>query len=134
MQQAFLDAQGFQCGFCTAGMVVTAAALDPASGTTSARALKGNLCRCTGYRVDRGRARAATANVEDAGRGDARSATACRAPAGPRVVRGPERYTLDIDVAGLLHMQAAALAARARAHHRDRHDRGAGRARRASRC
>ena len=27
-QQRFLDAQGFQCGFCTAGMVMTAAALD----------------------------------------------------------------------------------------------------------
>ncbi len=28
MQRAFLDAQGFQCGFCTAGMIMTAAALD----------------------------------------------------------------------------------------------------------
>ncbi len=28
MQQAFLDAQGFQCGFCTAGMVMTAACLN----------------------------------------------------------------------------------------------------------
>ena len=30
MQQAFLDAQAFQCGFCTAGMIMTAAALDAA--------------------------------------------------------------------------------------------------------
>ena len=30
MQQAFLDAQGFQCGFCTAGMIMTAAALNQA--------------------------------------------------------------------------------------------------------
>src|SRR5260221_13161589 len=30
MQQAFLDAQGFQCGFCTAGVIVTAAALNQA--------------------------------------------------------------------------------------------------------
>src|SRR4051812_41878849 len=28
MQQAFLDAQAFQCGYCTAGMIMTAAALD----------------------------------------------------------------------------------------------------------
>ena len=30
MQQAFLDAQAFQCGFCTAGMIMTAAAFDRA--------------------------------------------------------------------------------------------------------
>ena len=30
MQRAFLDAQGFQCGFCTAGMIVTAASLNQA--------------------------------------------------------------------------------------------------------
>ena len=51
MQQAFLEAQGFQCGFCTAGMVMTAAALDQAQLRDLPRALKGNLCRCTGYRA-----------------------------------------------------------------------------------
>ena len=50
-QQAFLDAQGFQCGFCTAGMIMTVAALDDAQRTDPARALKGNLCRCTGYQA-----------------------------------------------------------------------------------
>ena len=50
-QQAFLDAQGFQCGFCTAGMIMTVAALDDAQRAGPARALKGNLCRCTGYRA-----------------------------------------------------------------------------------
>ena len=49
VQQAFLDAQGFQCGFCTAGMIMTAASLDEQARQELPRALKGNLCRCTGY-------------------------------------------------------------------------------------
>ena len=51
MQQAFLDAQGFQCGFCTAGMIVTAVSLNQAQRQDLGWALKGNLCRCTGYRA-----------------------------------------------------------------------------------
>ena len=50
MQQAFLDAQAFQCGFCAAGMIMTAAALDEEQRADLPHALKGNLCRCTGYR------------------------------------------------------------------------------------
>jgi putative selenate reductase molybdopterin-binding subunit len=50
VQRAFLSAQAFQCGFCTAGMIMTVAALDEAQRADPARALKGNLCRCTGYR------------------------------------------------------------------------------------
>jgi len=37
MQQAFLDAQAFQCGFCTAGMIMTAATLDTMRGRTCPR-------------------------------------------------------------------------------------------------
>ena len=50
LQDAFLAAQGFQCGFCTAGMIMTAAALSPRQREDLPRALKGNICRCTGYR------------------------------------------------------------------------------------
>src|SRR5947199_2944976 len=50
MQRAFRDAQGFQCGFCAAGMIMTAAALDQYQRADLPHALKGNLCRCTGYR------------------------------------------------------------------------------------
>jgi putative selenate reductase molybdopterin-binding subunit len=50
MQRAFLDAQAFQCGFCAAGMIMTAASLDQYQRTDLPHALKGNLCRCTGYR------------------------------------------------------------------------------------
>ncbi len=49
MQDAFLAAQGFQCGFCTAGMIMTAAALTDDQRADLPRALKGNICRCTGY-------------------------------------------------------------------------------------
>ena len=41
LQDAFLAAQGFQCGFCTAGMIMTAAALTPRQREDLPRALKG---------------------------------------------------------------------------------------------
>ncbi len=53
VQQAFIDAGAIQCGFCTPGMVLTACALLKKSPHPSREeirtALKGNLCRCTGY-------------------------------------------------------------------------------------
>jgi len=53
VQQAFIDAGAFQCGFCTPGMVVAAAALlsrKPRPSDPEVRAaLDGNLCRCGGY-------------------------------------------------------------------------------------
>lgn len=53
LQQAFLDCGAVQCGFCTPGMVLTAHALllkNPApSDEEIKQALRGNLCRCTGY-------------------------------------------------------------------------------------
>lgn len=103
MQRAFLDAQGFQCGFCTAGMIMTAAALNQAQRADLPRALKGNLCRCTGYRA-----------IEDAVLGkrnteDAKPGEACGhnvpAPAGPDVVTGKARYTLDVAIEGLQHIK-----------------------------
>lgn len=54
LQQAFDDANSFQCGFCAPGMVLTTAELlaeNPAPNEEEIRAaLAGNLCRCTGYR------------------------------------------------------------------------------------
>lgn len=53
VQQAFVDAFGLQCGFCTPGFVVTAAALlkeNPAPTRAEiVHYLDGNICRCTGY-------------------------------------------------------------------------------------
>lgn len=103
VQQKFLDAQGFQCGFCTAGYLMTTAALDDEQLGDLPRAFKGNLCRCTGYRA-----------IEDAVRGVKHVEAPCAgaavgrnlpAPAGPQVVTGTARYTFDIDVPGLLHMK-----------------------------
>ncbi len=95
VRDRFVAAAGFQCGFCTPGMVTTACAYadrlaDPAE---RGRTLQGNLCRCTGYRA-----------VGDAL--DGRTTTACPdagsafgapapAPASGRIVRGSEPYTLD---------------------------------------
>jgi carbon-monoxide dehydrogenase small subunit len=53
IQQAFIDHHGFQCGYCTPGMVMVSKALldhDPApTDDDVALALAGNVCRCTGY-------------------------------------------------------------------------------------
>jgi carbon-monoxide dehydrogenase small subunit len=54
MQQAFIDHGAFQCGFCTPGMILAATSLvshDPAPAVTDiAWYMKGNICRCTGYK------------------------------------------------------------------------------------
>jgi aerobic carbon-monoxide dehydrogenase small subunit len=53
IQQAFQDHHGLQCGFCTPGMVMSAAALlkeNPKPTEAEVRHyLEGNICRCTGY-------------------------------------------------------------------------------------
>ncbi len=103
MQQQFLDAQGFQCGFCTAGMILTAATLSGGDLADLPRQMKGNLCRCTGYHA-----------IEDAIRGvktvehDAPGASVgcgVGAPAGPQIVTGQARYTLDTAMEGMLHLK-----------------------------
>jgi aerobic carbon-monoxide dehydrogenase small subunit len=52
LQAAFRDNHSFQCGFCTPGIMMTAAAMlrEEAMSPEEVRgALSGNLCRCTGY-------------------------------------------------------------------------------------
>ncbi len=51
IQQAFLQAQGFQCGFCTPGMIMSAAKFPFLSVQDLHTNMKGNLCRCTGYQA-----------------------------------------------------------------------------------
>lgn len=72
IQKAFLAHTSIQCGFCTPGMVVTAAALlkecpDPSEDEVR-KALAGNMCRCTGYRqiVDAIRDAAAAMRTKEA--------------------------------------------------------------------
>ena len=103
VQRCFLDAQGFQCGFCTAGMIMTTAALTADQRADLPRSLKGNLCRCTGYRAItdavEGRATAVIPAPGDA------VGSSLGAPAGPQVVTGAARYTFDLDVPGMLHLK-----------------------------
>ncbi|MEU7142428.1 molybdopterin cofactor-binding domain-containing protein [Nocardia sp. NPDC046473] len=145
IQRRFVENAAFQCGFCTAGMVVTAAGLgcgtsvrgsatapcgDAANGAhlsgevsgsersdaELAELMKGNLCRCTGYRSiaealaggradadDQGGAPRRPASPEtgsgSGGLGHAvagRAGSGVGAPAGPRIVRGMEPFTFDI--------------------------------------
>jgi aerobic carbon-monoxide dehydrogenase small subunit len=53
LQRAFVEHHGLQCGFCTPGMILTAADLLSRDASPSdediRHALRGNLCRCTGY-------------------------------------------------------------------------------------
>ncbi|WP_420967549.1 molybdopterin-dependent oxidoreductase [Bradyrhizobium sp. B120] len=103
LQQAFLDAQGFQCGFCTAGMILTCASLNQAQRQDLDAALKGNICRCTGYRSIQD-ALDGKINIEDATAGTA-FGRSLPAPAGPLIVRGAAPYTFDTTIDGLLHIK-----------------------------
>jgi CO/xanthine dehydrogenase Mo-binding subunit/aerobic-type carbon monoxide dehydrogenase small subunit (CoxS/CutS family) len=103
MQQAFLDAQAFQCGFCAAGMIMTCASLSEEAKQDPPFYLKGNLCRCTGYHA-----------IEDALRGIAsvdedRPGKACGAslpnPRGHGIVTGEAHYTMDVQIEGMLHLK-----------------------------
>src|SRR5437762_12272560 len=53
LQEAFWEHHGLQCGYCTPGMIMSAADLlqrNPSPSEHEVReALAGNLCRCTGY-------------------------------------------------------------------------------------
>ncbi len=104
VQEAFVARGAVQCGFCTPGLVVSAAALlsespDPTEETIR-EALAGNLCRCTGYTaiVDAVRLRG----------GDAVTAVAhhvgSSAPRrdGPAKVTGAFRYGVDHELPGTL--------------------------------
>jgi CO/xanthine dehydrogenase Mo-binding subunit/aerobic-type carbon monoxide dehydrogenase small subunit (CoxS/CutS family) len=130
VQQQFIDAQGFQCGFCTAGMVMTAATFDDAQRADLPRNLKGNLCRCTGYgAIEKALSGHATPGYAAPGGPDAarpgEAAPSCGAPAAAgcvgedvgapaarSIVTGAERYTLDVTeaevpggAAGLAHLR-----------------------------
>jgi putative selenate reductase molybdopterin-binding subunit len=103
MQQAFLNAQAFQCGYCAAGMIMTAAALNEKQRADLPHALKGNLCRCTGYRSISD-ALAGIPAVEDDVAGRACGASLPN-PFAEGIVTGRARYTMDVAVEGVLHLK-----------------------------
>ncbi len=105
VQKAFRDAQAFQCGYCTAGMIMTTAseAFDDAHREDLPHALKGNLCRCTGYRSITD-ALHGKVNIEPDVAGRALGASLPN-PFTDAILTGKARYTMDIKVEGLLHLK-----------------------------
>jgi putative selenate reductase molybdopterin-binding subunit len=103
MQTQFLAAQGYQCGFCTAGMIMTAATLSEAAKKELPRVLKGSLCRCTGYRAIEDSIRGVTKVEPDCpGKSVGRSLAN---PLGQSIVTGLARYTADVWMEGMLHIK-----------------------------
>ena len=103
MQNAFMQAAGFQCGFCTAGMIMTAATLNEEQIKDLPRYLKGNLCRCTGYHSIENAIHGVTSIEEDL---PGKSCGAgLLAPAAEAIVTGKVRYTLDTAMDGMLHLK-----------------------------
>ena len=104
MQQAFLDAQGFQCGYCAAGMIMTGAALTGEQKDDLHQSLKGNLCRCTGYGSIRD-AFAGKTNVAPDTAGKSKGASVPN-PFARDIVTGHARYTTDLAPPdGMLHLK-----------------------------
>jgi aerobic-type carbon monoxide dehydrogenase small subunit (CoxS/CutS family) len=105
IQQAFHDAQAFQCGYCAAGMMMTtaSAAFDEAHKADLPHALKGNICRCTGYRsiVD---ALHGKKNIEDDVAGKALGASLPN-PFTDAILTGKAHYTMDVAMEGMLHLK-----------------------------
>ncbi|WP_084078676.1 molybdopterin cofactor-binding domain-containing protein [Demequina sp. NBRC 110057] len=137
VQEALADHLGFQCGFCTPGMAVTASTLNPELADDPdalARAMRGNLCRCTGYRPIReaithslcgsaegcGGCSRTLSRTADAGAGPASEGVgaAVAHPAADRIVAGREPFTFDeapadtayVAVLGSPHAHARVLA------------------------
>lgn len=101
-QRAFLAAQGFQCGFCTAGFLMTMTAVPDELRDDVPTALKGSICRCTGYRAILD----ALADRVDAEPGGGVGTNAA-APDGPGIVTGKALFTFDVDVPDAVHIKLA---------------------------
>jgi carbon-monoxide dehydrogenase small subunit len=85
VQQAFWEKHGLQCGFCTPGMIMTAADLlarqpDPSEHEIR-HALEGNYCRCTGYHNIVAAIRQAATTMADGSAGDGTGIARSASPA-----------------------------------------------------
>lgn len=112
MQQGFLQKQGFQCGYCTPGMIMTAEKLQTQDETQIRKALDGNLCRCTGYQAIV-ESILAGQSLEADGPKQTLPSSAAASPIGqsipkqdgPDIVTGSPVYTADWAPPGLLHLK-----------------------------
>jgi CO/xanthine dehydrogenase Mo-binding subunit/aerobic-type carbon monoxide dehydrogenase small subunit (CoxS/CutS family) len=118
LQQAFVDNNGPQCGFCTSGQLMSATALlanEPRPGPNDVRnAMTGNLCRCSNYNaiVEAVQAVAGTApagrEVTPAASSGEVSPLATVGPATARIdaverVTGRATYTADVRLPGMIY-------------------------------
>ena len=104
MQEQFLNSPGFQCGFCTAGMIMTCAKLTDEQRDDLPAALRGSLCRCTGFRAIHD-AIEGVAHVETDVSPGKEIGASVGALQGPGVVTGSVRYTMDDVPTGVAHMK-----------------------------
>jgi putative selenate reductase molybdopterin-binding subunit len=104
MQEQFLQAQGYQCGFCTAGMIMTAAGMTHEQLGDLPRSLRGSLCRCTGYRAIHDAIEGRSNVVASAEPGCA-VGTSLVAVEGRGVVTGTVEFSLDHKMQDCLHLQ-----------------------------
>ncbi|WP_243076062.1 molybdopterin cofactor-binding domain-containing protein [Microbacterium sp. SS28] len=122
VQEALTRHFGFQCGFCTPGMSVTASTLTAEDLPDLDRRMKGSLCRCTGYRPIRDAiTESVLGPVRETGRGgtlddrgqtdhrvgrssapDQRVGRSATPEAAHRIVQGLEPFTFDTVVPGAL--------------------------------
>lgn len=112
VQEAIATGFGFQCGFCSPGMGVTASTLRADDLDDLDRRMKGNLCRCTGYRPIREAIRAAVlgpvretgSGADAAGTGADACSAGCGGHAGAPVAAGsaPAARTTPAEPRGLL--------------------------------
>lgn len=120
MQQAFLEKQGFQCGFCTSGMVMSAEKVAMKSESDLRLAMRGNLCRCTGYEaivesIQLGKKSANAQEMRRWGDGEVKTddslipspqiGQSIPKQDGPDIVTGKPLYTPDWTPPGLLHLK-----------------------------
>jgi aldehyde oxidoreductase len=108
LQEAFIEADAVQCGFCTPGMIMAAKALldrNPAPTVEQiVKALGSNLCRCTGYTG----ILEAVSRVVEADRGVSSQEGQVQWPAHQRAdaqdkVLGTALYAADLTMPGMLH-------------------------------
>jgi CO/xanthine dehydrogenase Mo-binding subunit/aerobic-type carbon monoxide dehydrogenase small subunit (CoxS/CutS family) len=111
MQRAFVERGAVQCGFCTAGMLMTAHSLiaeQPSPTRESVlHALRGSLCRCTGYQaIVEAIVGTVPADLPTSAAGSLRvvGRSVPRADALDKVT-GRARYVTDLELPGMAHVQ-----------------------------